>query len=192
MGNWIYFHDCKQSDLKKFRDYNLVPIGKNFSTVTSKIINGELVAKGPMITLGYINKELNEGKFIFDNQNSTFFTGDLVEKKYGKVICKGRKDHLVKKRGYRIEISFVEAKLRAIKMIEQCVVMEKKTRNYDNYLAAVIKPINQKISDLDLKKAALKELPQYMIPTQFTLVKDIPLNSNGKIDRKKIIKKYIN
>ena len=42
------------------------------------------------------------------------------------------------------------------------------------------------------KKAALKELPQYMIPTQFTLVKDIPLNSNGKIDRKKIIKKYIN
>ena len=192
MGNWIYFHDCKQSDLKNFRDYNLVPIGKNFSTVTSKIINGELVAKGPMITLGYINKELNEGKFIFDNQNSTFFTGDLVEKKYGKVICKGRKDHLVKIRGYRIEISFVEAKLRAIKMIEQCVVIEKKTKNYDNYLTAVIKPINKKISSLDLKKAALKELPQYMIPTQFTLVKDIPLNSNGKIDRKKIIKKYIN
>jgi len=97
---------------------------------------------------------------------------------------------LVKIRGYRIEIPFVEAKLRAIKMIEQCVVVEKKTKNYDNYLTAVIKPTNQKISDLDLKKAALEELPPYMIPAQFTLVKNIPLNSNGKIDRKKIIKKY--
>ena len=101
---------------------------------------------------------------------------DLVEKKHGKLICKGRKDHLVKVRGYRIEIPFVEAKLRAIKMIEQCVVIEKKTRNYDNYLAAVIKPVNKKISDFDLKKAALKELPQYMIPAQFILVKNIPLS----------------
>ena len=190
MGNWIYFHDCKKSDLKNFRDYNLVPIGKNFNTVESKIVKGELVATGPMITLGYINKELNKGKFIFDHQKSTFYTGDLVEKKYGKMICKGRKDHLVKIRGYRIEIPFVEAKLRAIKLIEQCVVIEKKTRNYDNYLTAIIKPINKKISDLDLKKAALKELPQYMIPSQFILVEDIPLNSNGKIDRKNIIKKY--
>ena len=190
MGNWIYFHDCKKSDLKNFREFNLVPIGKNFNTVESKIVKGELVAKGPMITLGYINKELNEGKFIFSHKKSTFFTGDLVEKKHGKLICKGRKDHLVKVRGYRIEIPFVEAKLRAIKMIEQCVVIEKKTRNYDNYLAAVIKPVNKKISDFDLKKAALKELPQYMIPAQFILVKNIPLNSNGKIDRKKIIKKY--
>jgi acyl-coenzyme A synthetase/AMP-(fatty) acid ligase len=190
MGNWIYFHDCKNSDLIRFKNYNLVPIGKNFDTVVPRIVNGELIAKGPMITLGYINKELNNGKFIFNNKNSTFFTGDLVEKKYGKVICKGRKDHLVKIRGYRIEVPFVEAKLRAIKAIEQCVVAEKKTRNYDNYLVAIVKPVNKKISDIDLKKAALKELPEYMIPAQFILVKDIPLNSNGKIDRKKIIKKY--
>ena len=92
-------------------------------SVDSKIIKGELVAKGPMITLGYINKELNDRKFIFNKEKSTFFTGDLVEQKFGKVICKGRKDHLVKIRGYRIEIPFVEAKLRAIKMVEQCVVV---------------------------------------------------------------------
>ena len=96
MGNWIYFHDCKKSDLIKFRNYNLVPIGKNFNTVESKIVRGELVAKGPMITLGYINKELNNKKFIFNGEKSSFFTGDLVEKKYGKLICKGRKDYLVK------------------------------------------------------------------------------------------------
>ena len=190
MGNWIYFHDCKKSDLIKFRNYNLVPIGKNFNTVESKIVNGELIAKGPMITLGYINKELNNGKFVFNGEKSSFYTGDLVEKKYGKLICKGRKDYLVKIRGYRIEIPFVEAKLRAIKIIEQCIVVQKKTRNYDNYLVAIVKPINKKISELNLKKAALKELPQYMIPSKFILIKDIPLNANGKIDRKKIMQRY--
>ena len=190
MGNWIYFHNCKKIDLIKYKNYNLVPIGKNFDTVESRIINGELVAKGPMITLGYINKELNDGKFIFDGEKSSFYTGDLVERKYGKLICKGRKDYLIKIRGYRIEIPFVEAKLRAVKIIEQCVVIQKKTKNYNNYLMAIIKPINKKISELNLKEAALKELPQYMIPAKFILIKDIPLNSNGKIDRKKIIKKY--
>ena len=190
MGNWIYFHNCKKSDLIKFKNYNLVPIGKNFNTVKSKIINGELIAKGPMITLGYINKELNNGKFIFNGEKSSFYTGDLVEKKYGKLICKGRKDYLVKIRGYRIEIPFVEAKLRAIKIIEQCIVVQKKTRNYHNYLVAIVKPINKKISEINLKKAALKELPQYMIPAKFILIKDIPLNSNGKIDRKKIMQRY--
>ena len=191
MGNWIYFHDCKKSDLSNFKDYNLVPIGRKFNTVDSQIIKGELVAKGPMITLGYINKELNDRKFIFNKEKSTFFTGDLVEQKLGKVICKGRKDHLVKIRGYRIEIPYVEAKLRAIKMVEQCVVVEKKTRNYENYLTAIIKPINKTVSEIELRQAALKELPNYMIPTKFVMIKNIPLNSNGKIDRRKIFNKYL-
>ena len=117
MGNWVYFHDCKKSDLIKYKNYNLVPIGKKFNTVKSNIIKDELVVKGPMITLGYINKALNIDKFIFNGEKSIFYTGDLVEKKYGNLICKGRKDYLVKIRGYRIEIPFVEAKLRAVNLI---------------------------------------------------------------------------
>ena len=191
MGNWVYFHDCKKSDLIKYKNYNLVPIGTNFNTVKSHIVKGELVVTGPMITLGYINKALNIDKFIFNGERSRFYTGDLVEKKYGNLICKGRKDYLVKIRGYRIEIPFVEAKLRAVSLIEQCVVLEKKTKNYDNYLIAIVKP-NKKVLEADIKKAAQKELPQYMIPSKFILVQNIPLNSNGKIDRKKIINKYFN
>jgi len=190
MGNWVYFHECKKTDLNEFKNYNLVPIGKNFNGVDAKIVKGELKVSGPMITLGYINKTLNKEKFIFNANNSSFFTGDLVEKKNGKLICKGRKDHLVKIRGYRIEIPFVEAKLRAVKLIDQCVVLQKKTRNYNNYLLAVVKPVSKKTSEINLKNAALKELPNYMIPAKFILTKNIPLNSNGKIDRKKIIKKY--
>ena len=190
MGNWVYFHDCKKYDLIKYKDYNLVPIGKNFSTVKTKITKGELMVKGPMITLGYINKALNIGKFIFDRQKSSFFTGDLVEKKHRNLICKGRKDYLVKIRGYRIEIPFVEAKLRAISAVEQCVVLQKKINNYNNYLIAIVKP-NKNVSETDIKESAIKELPMYMIPAKFILAKNIPLNANGKIDRKKLSATYL-
>ena len=54
-----------------------------------------------------------------------FFTGDLVKKINNNLICIGRKDYQVKIRGYRIEIPFVEAKLRSVKLIDQCVVIEK-------------------------------------------------------------------
>ncbi|MDC0533569.1 AMP-binding protein [Candidatus Pelagibacter sp.] len=185
MSNWVYYHDCKKSDLKKYKTFNLVPIGKKFSTVKSKIIKDELIVSGPMISLGYIKKKLNKNRFILKKYCSTFFTGDLVEKKYGNIICKGRKDAQIKIRGYRIEIPYVEAKLRAIKYVEQCIVVQKKIQNYDNHLVAVMK-LNKKISDSKIRDLASKELPQYMIPSKFTIKNRIPLNSNGKIDRKKI------
>ena len=190
MGNWVYYHECKKSDLVNYKKFNLVPIGKGFNGVKSKIVKRELVVTGPMITLGYVNKDLNYKKFIFDKKRSTFFTGDLVKKKLNNFLCNGRKDYQIKIRGYRIEIPFVEAKLRAIRLIDQCIVIQKKSKNYDNYLMGIIKPTNKRITIDDIKKSAEKELPSYMIPSKIVLVKNIPLNSNGKLDRKKIIKNY--
>ena len=63
-------------------------------------------------------------------------------------------------------------------------------KNYDNYLMGIIKPTNNEITIDEIKKLAEKELPNYMIPSKIILVKNIPLNSNGKLDRKKIIKNY--
>ena len=143
-----------------------------------------------MITLGYVNSDLNYKKFIFDEKNSTFFTGDLVKKINDNLICIGRKDYQVKIRGYRIEIPFVEAKLRSIKLIDQCVVIEKKSKNYDNYLIGVIKTTDNNITISQINELLKKELVNYMIPSKIVLVKNLPLNSNGKIDRKKIIKEY--
>ena len=190
MGNWVYYHHCKKSDLKDYKSLNLVPIGKPFLNVKTKVINKELVVAGPMITLGYVNTDLNYKKFIFDKKNSTFFTGDLVKKINNNLICIGRKDYQVKIRGYRIEIPFVEAKLRSVKLIDQCVVIEKKSKNYDNYLIGVIKTIDSNVTVNQINELLKKELVNYMIPSKIILVKNLPLNSNGKIDRKKIIKEY--
>ena len=190
MGNWVYYHQCKKSDLKDYKSLNLVPIGKPFSNVKTKIVNKELIVAGPMITLGYVNSDLNYKKFIFNKKNSTFFTGDLVKKINDNLICIGRKDYQVKIRGYRIEIPFVEAKLRSIKLIDQCVVIEKKSKNYDNYFVGVIKTTDNNITVDQINELLKKELVNYMIPSKIVLVKNLPLNSNGKIDRKKIIKEY--
>ena len=190
MGNWVYYHECKKTDLFNYKSLNLVPIGKPFSDVKTKILNKELVVTGPMITLGYVNNELNYRKFIFGKKNSTFFTGDLVKKINNNLICIGRKDYQVKIRGYRIEIPFVEAKLRSIKLIDQCIVIEKKSKNYDNYLMAIIKTTDKNITVNHINELLKKELVSYMIPSKIILVKNIPLNSNGKIDRKKIAKDY--
>ena len=75
---------------------------QTISYVKTKVVNKELVVAGPMITLGYVNTDLNYKKFIFDKKNSTF-TGDLVKKVNDNLICIGRKDYQVKIRGYKLK-----------------------------------------------------------------------------------------
>ena len=83
-----------------------------------------------MVALGYINTKLNKGKFIFKKNVTEYNTGDIVEKKKGIMICKGRKDNRVKIRGYRIEIPYVESMILKLEEIDQAIVLEKKgTKN---------------------------------------------------------------
>ena len=132
MGNWVFFHLCKKSDIKDYSKFNLVPIGRNFSTVSYKIIKKELVVKGPMITNGYLNQNLNLKKFYFTKYNNIFCTSDFVIKYKRILICKGRKDNMVKLRGYRVELSEIEANIRKIIYVRQCVVFHVKKNYYNN------------------------------------------------------------
>jgi acyl-coenzyme A synthetase/AMP-(fatty) acid ligase len=189
MGNWVFFHKCKRSDLQNFKKYNLVPIGKPLNRVKFRILQNVLFARGPMITLGYLNKFLNSDKFFFNKSQNEFNTGDSVVKFLGKYICLGRRDSMIKIRGYRIEIPYVEAIIRKIKKVDQVIVFEKKDKNYKNYLISIIK-LNSFLSEINLRKLIAEQLPEYMIPKKIVLLKNIPLNSNGKIDRKKLLIRY--
>jgi len=186
MGNWVFFHKCSRSDLKKYKKYNLVPIGKPFSNVHPVVKKNELVVNGPMISKGYMVKGSNKGKFIFSDEN-TFFTGDKVEKLGNTYICLGRKDKMVKINGYRIEISDVEANFKKLNYIKDVVVFEKKNREYNNYLVAVIS-LTKKRQEIEIRKNLENYLSQYMIPRKINIVKNLPKNSNGKIDRAGILK----
>ena len=182
MGNWVFFHKCKKTDILNYSKYNLVPIGKPFSNVSPKIKKSELVVKGPTITDGYVDTELNNKKFTFRNQN-TFFTGDKVIKKKKIYICKGRKDNMVKISGYRIEIADVEANFRKLTYVKDVVIFEKKTKKiYQNSLVAFVS-LSKNIKENILRTDLVKYLSGYMIPKKINIFKRLPKNSNGKLDR---------
>ena len=94
---------------------------------------------------------------------------------------------MVKLRGFRIEIPEIEANIRKISYVRQCVVFHIKKSFYNNYLAAVIS-LSKKVNELSFRKDISNFLPNYMIPKKIILREKLPLNSNGKIDRKNILK----
>lgn len=189
MSNWIFYHLCKRKDLKDFKKYNLVPIGKKFRSVNIKVIKNELVVNGPMISNGYIEKKLNNKKFILNKLNNTFYTGDSIKKYLGKYICIGRKDNMVKIRGYRIEIPYVEAIIRKLSFVDEAIVIEKKELDYSNYLIGIVK-LNKKIEEYKIKAMLENNIEKYMIPSKFFIIKEFPLNENLKINRKHLINQY--
>ena len=186
MSNWVFFHKCKKGDVKKFKKFGLVPIGKTFFNTTYKIVKNELIITGPTVSQGYIDKSLNSN-FKFSNINS-FYTSDYALKYKDVIICKGRNDKMIKIRGYRVDMSDVEANIRNIRYIKQCIVFEKNKKNYENFMCAAVETNEKSISNI--KNNLLKKLPMFMIPKEMKLFSKFPTNANGKIDRKELKKKF--
>tara|TARA_B110000503_G_scaffold141399_1_gene234813 strand:- start:1874 stop:3349 length:1476 start_codon:yes stop_codon:yes gene_type:complete len=186
MSNWVFFHKCKKTDIKKFSKYNLVPIGKNFANLKYKIINKELIVTGPMISKGYLDKNLNSN-FVF-SKNNTFHTSDQVIKYKNNLICRGRNDKMIKIRGYRVDLSDVELNIRKLRSTKQCLVFERKKKKYQNYICAAIETSDK--NEENIRNQLKKKIASYMIPLKIKIFKKFPNNSNGKIDRKKIISEF--
>ncbi|MCU0289985.1 MAG: condensation domain-containing protein, partial [Acidobacteria bacterium] len=104
----------------------------------------------------------------------------------GVIEFLGRIDQQVKVRGFRIELEEIENRLSSYRSIKEAVVVAKEDNAGDRYLCAYI------VEDTSKPKAtgeALKEflaqtLPGYMIPSYFVSLEKIPLNPNGKVNRK--------
>ncbi|NGT50294.1 amino acid adenylation domain-containing protein, partial [Clostridium perfringens] len=152
-------------------------------------VKGEICIGGNSIARGYVNNKLLTVEKFIDNPyvkgEKIYKTGDLGKwTNDGELECSGRVDNQVKINGVRIELGEIENKLREIEGIENAIVIDKYNNNNEKYLCAYI------ISNLSteiVKKSILKKLPIYMIPTQYTKIKEIPLNINGKIDKKMLI-----
>jgi surfactin family lipopeptide synthetase A len=111
-------------------------------------------------------------------------TGDLARwLPDGNIEYLGREDHQVKIRGLRIELGEIENTIQAFPGIGHCVVAAK---HYSESITLIVAYLVCK-EPVDL--AALKEhlqryLPDYMVPSHFEMIDQIPLNANGKADRK--------
>ena len=178
-----------------------IPIGKPISNTQIYIVDrnqqlvpkgvvGELCIAGESLSRGYLNQpDLSAEKFVdnpFNPGTKIYKTGDLAKwLPDGNIVFMGRLDHQVKIRGYRIELGEVEAALSTHPSVKEAIV----SVTDENLLIAYIVPKQQTNEQIDQWKQYLsKKLPEHMIPTAFIMMEMMPLNQNGKIDRKALPK----
>jgi amino acid adenylation domain-containing protein/non-ribosomal peptide synthase protein (TIGR01720 family) len=158
----------------------LVPIG----------VIGELLTSGIGLSRGYLNQvDLTNEKFIehpFIKGVKLYRTGDLARWNANGVLeFFGRKDQQIKLRGYRIELGEIETTINEIDSIKQAVVVVRNDTQNRKQLVAYFQ--TESVLDIkDLKLNLQEKLPAYMIPSAYVKVDEFPLNSNGKIDRRKL------
>ncbi|MGE5343973.1 MAG: amino acid adenylation domain-containing protein [Candidatus Omnitrophota bacterium] len=185
------------------REYETtIPIGKPLNHSSCYIIDkyqrlvpvgvaGELCVGGIGVARGYLNNpELTSEKFTGSRWpvagGRVYHTGDLGRwLSNGNIEFLGRIDHQVKIRGFRIELGEIEHRLLGQPGIKEAVVSIRETKNQDKYLCAyIVSDTDCKISELP--EALSKNLPNYMIPSFFVSMEQIPLTPNGKVDRKRL------
>ncbi|HET6375694.1 MAG TPA: condensation domain-containing protein, partial [Methylocella sp.] len=98
----------------------------------------------------------------------------------------GRADQQVKIRGYRIELGEIEARLSAMPEINACAVILREDQPGDRRLAAYIVPAGKELDIEALRSGLRQSLPDYMVPSVWVTLADLPRNSNGKLDRARL------
>lgn len=152
---------------------------------------GELCLTGDGIAHGYLNKpELTAEKFI-DNpfgEGKLYRTGDLARwLPDGNIEFLGRLDDQVKIRGFRIEIGDIESVIRSIDSVEDIVVIVQDNESGTKELCAYI-VANEEIDPVMVQNEIRKHLPEYMVPKRMMQLDKIPVNRNGKVDKRKLPK----
>ncbi len=152
-------------------------------------VSGELVISGAGVTLGYHKRdELTAEKFVADPTHHgarMYRTGDLGRwRSDGQLQHLGRLDQQIKLRGYRIETGEIETILARHPDVAQVVVVAAARSSEDAILAAYIVPRAGAGVDGNTLRAHLRgELPDYMLPTAWIEIAQVPTTPNGKVDR---------
>ncbi|CUB25616.1 Tyrocidine synthase 3 [Bacillus subtilis] len=157
---------------------NLVPIG----------VPGEMYISGAGVARGYWNRPgLTAEKFVhnpFAPGTIMYKTGDLAKRlRDGNLIYLGRIDEQVKIRGHRIELGEVEAAMHKVEAVQKAVVIAREEEDGLQQLCAYYVS-NKPITIAEIREQLSQELPDYMIPSHYVQLEQLPLTSNGKINRK--------
>lgn len=151
---------------------------------------GEIWCRGGTVTLGYLGMEEKTKEHLvqspFHRYPVHFWrTGDFgYRDAEGCLYYKGRKDHMVKVKGYRIEIGEVESAISEYKQIDEFVVVAVPDEKYGNRLYCFLSLLgNADNAEVNIKDFLKSKLPEYMIPFKFIFMNVLPKTSSGKVDR---------
>jgi amino acid adenylation domain-containing protein len=188
---------------RDFSDTEVIPIGKPFANekvflldennklITEPNIQGELCVSGTCVASGYYNnKERTNESFIQNPLNpyyneTIYCTGDLAKyDENGNLIYIGRKDFQIKHMGHRIELGEIEIAAMSVDGVSRACCI------YDSAKKRIILFYTGSIEKANITKQLRLKLPPFMIPSTVKQIEQMPLNKNGKIDRKALTAIY--
>lgn len=184
-------------DRDRLEDYPFIPIGKPLPNERVYITDthgglvptgviGELCIAGDSLAKGYVgdqtasSEKFRSGWVI--GEERVYRTGDMARwLPDGNLEYRGRIDNQVKLRGYRIELSEIEHQLSTHAEINHCVVEFKAYENEKCLVAYYESAVELQV--FDLRYHLSQCLPDYMIPSYYMQMDQLPFTANGKIDR---------
>lgn len=182
-----------------------VPIGRPCPYAAIRVVDedgqpvragetGQLIVNGDSLMKGYRgdpDKTRSRMCSFVDKGRSEMFyaTGDLVyEKPDGNIVYVNRKDHMVKTRGFRVELGEIEAALYQQGVVRKAAVVAVPDEKIGHRLFAFVE-LNRKepIPEDDLEDNYHRKIPTYMIPEKTFQLETMPQTSTGKIDRRQLV-----
>ena len=199
--------DCTYYDLERdFADGEPIPIGKACRNKEIILLDeelkpvadgepGEICVRGIGLALGYLGDPVKTAAaFVQNPLNSSYpdrlyRTGDIAKyNENGELIFLSRRDDQIKHMGYRIELGEIETALLAVSGVKAGICF------FDAAEDQIV-CVMQTEADTDIATISAemkKRVPQYMLPNVWRNVERMPLNANGKIDRKLLKEQYFN
>jgi D-alanine--poly(phosphoribitol) ligase subunit 1 len=194
--------DCTFYDVdREFQDDEPLPIGHVCRNTGILILTdddraaapgdlGELAVRGSGLALGYYNDFERTAKVFCQNPLNRNYpeliyrTGDLVYvNDRGEIFFAGRKDFQIKHQGYRIELGEIENAAMGCTEIHNCCAHYNKNKKE----IVLFYESDAELRPDRIRTDLAKQLPKYMIPTVFRHLKSMPMNPNGKIDRRLLL-----
>ncbi|MBE8987838.1 non-ribosomal peptide synthetase [Nostoc sp. LEGE 12450] len=175
-----------------------VPIGKPINNTQIYVLDnhlqlvpigvvGELYIGGDGLAQSYLHRpELTQARFIdnpFLPKSHIFKTGDLVRyKNNGQLEYFGRNDDQIKIRGFRVELGEIATAIAQYPSVQNSVVISHYDAQGDKCLIAYVATAEKEIIP-QLQAYLQQKLPNFMVPSAFVLLDEIPLTPNGKVDK---------
>jgi amino acid adenylation domain-containing protein len=175
------------------------PIGASRALVVDKDLHevepggdGELLIAGPQVTPGYWeDAEKTAAAFVIvpEHEGIHYRTGDRVRRPQAPnepLTYVGRMDHQIKVMGHRVELGEIEAALREATGIDAAIAVGWPLT--DSGAGGIVAFLGaQDVDAAALRESLGERLPEYMVPRRIELREELPLNSNGKFDRKAML-----
>lgn len=189
--------DCTYYEVQReFDDNEYIPIGKACRNKQVIVLNdnnqpvkigepGELCVRGTGVALGYYNNYQKTSEVFVQNPLNPFYedriyrTGDIVKyNEKGELIFVSRRDFQVKHKGNRIELGEIEVAVNSIPTVTNSACIFDQSND-----KIVLYYTTNEAQELDIINLIKDKIPVYMYPETIILLKDMPYNLNGKIDR---------